>query len=86
MYYPIDILRTVYITISMPINLNIPNGADIQYHTGVLCGLCEASFTQQFEICLCCPDYWSVAMFVSIIIAVIAEAGLVLVALMFALI
>ena len=57
------------------------------YHTGVLCGLCEASFILSLSSsrCLPCPDYWPAAMFISITIAVIAT-GLALVAIMFALI
>ena len=69
---------------SAPIDLNLPDGVDIQCalnRTGILCGACKPGLSLSLgsSKCLECPDYWP-ALFVSITtFAILAGIGLVVV-------
>ena len=67
---------------NISINLNVPNGADVQcafQRSNVLCGSCLQNFSLSLgsSRCLSCPDYWP-ALLVSITVAgILAGFGLV---------
>lgn len=62
-------------SISTPVNLNLPNGVDMQCalnRTGTLCGSCKPGFSLSLgsSLCLQCPDHWPLLL-VAIIVAVV---------------
>ena len=75
-------------TLSVSINLNLPNGADAQCaynRTGTLCGACQQNLSLSLgsSRCLPCPGHWP-AVFVTILLAAII-AGILLVTALLAL-
>ena len=72
-------------SLSLPVNLNQPNGADAQCafnHSSLLCGSCQSglSLSLSSSRCLPCPNYWPVQMIAITIAAILA--GITLVALL----
>ena len=73
-------------TINISIDLNLPNGADVQCaynRTGTLCGACQEhlSLSLGSSRCLPCPSHWP-AIFVVILLAAIIAGILLVIALL----
>ena len=66
--------------ISTPVNLNLPNGVDIQCalnRTGTLCGSCKPGFSLSLgsSLCLQCPNHWPLLLVTIIVAVVLAGIG-----------
>ena len=67
---------------SVSVNLNIPNGADLQCasnRAGKVCGACKETYTLSLGsfLCLQCPSYWPGLLVVIVITAIVSGIGLV---------
>ena len=72
-----------YCKTDVSINLNLPNGADMQCENnrrGILCGACQYNFSLSLgsTSCLLCPDLWPAAFVAIVLFAILAGVVLVI--------